>query len=233
MHDFQKEFLLTNSKSDKLTHHGYHRIYPWFLEHFRNQHVKLLEIGIHATESIKLWRGYFNDVSIYGIDIDEKKFDDENVHLFQVDQSSDNDLKKFVDTVNTSFSIIIDDGSHVPSHQIKTFEYLWPLIIPGGVYIVEDIETSYWGQSSIYGYNFDSNAPGSNFIKYAMNCITKVNNEFINSEQKNSLQRFPDDIEMVTFGYNSVIFIKKDPSSFSRFYNRPYKLSNLVNNFSG
>jgi hypothetical protein len=55
---------------------------------------------------------------------------------------------------NGPFSIIIDDGSHVPSHQWKTFTYLWKSLAPGGLYIIEDVETSYWKNSShIYGYS--------------------------------------------------------------------------------
>ena len=39
---------------------------------------------------------------------------------------------------------IIDDGSHIPQHQVSTFDLLFrQVLLPGGTYIVEDIETRY------------------------------------------------------------------------------------------
>ncbi|MGH8660605.1 MAG: hypothetical protein ACREUB_02445, partial [Burkholderiales bacterium] len=39
---------------------------------------------------------------------------------------------------------VIDDGSHVNSHQIETFRILWPFVSDSGTYIIEDVQTSYW-----------------------------------------------------------------------------------------
>ena len=51
--------------------------------------------------------------------------------------------------------MIIDDGSHVPAHQLLGFKLLFPLIKPGGLYVIEDIESSYFDaeQVRIYGYS--------------------------------------------------------------------------------
>ena len=54
MKKFQRDFIIEESNSDKVSHHGYHRFYPWFLEHLRGQNVNFLEIGIDKTESLKL-----------------------------------------------------------------------------------------------------------------------------------------------------------------------------------
>lgn len=226
MHNFQQLFLNTNSNSDKLNHHGYHRIYPWFLGHFINKPVNLLEIGIHQTDSIKLWRSYFNEVSIYGIDINPKEFDDPSVKIFQVDQSKESQLTEFVNTVNVEFDIIIDDGSHVPDHQKLTLKKLWNLLKPGGVYIIEDIETTYWGKSEIYGYKFNSNK--SKVMKSFRNCISFINREFLSKEnaekiELDDLSSVFHDVEMLSFGYNSIILVKKDVSSFKEFYRNDYR----------
>ena len=43
------------------------------------------------------------------------------------------------------FDVILDDGSHVPEHQILTINKLWKLVKPfPGIYIIEDLQTSYW-----------------------------------------------------------------------------------------
>ena len=39
--------------------------------------------------------------------------------------------------------VIIDDASHINWHQIQAFELLFPCLRPGGVYIVEDVDSSY------------------------------------------------------------------------------------------
>ena len=67
--------------------------------------------------------------------------------LHKIDQSNSLELDKFVATVGIKFDVILDDGSHVPEHQILTINKLWDLVKPGGVYIIEDIETSYWKKS--------------------------------------------------------------------------------------
>lgn len=42
------------------------------------------------------------------------------------------------------FDIIIDDGSHCNNHVIATFKILFPLLKLGGIYAIEDLQTSYW-----------------------------------------------------------------------------------------
>lgn len=228
MHEFQKDFLLEGTQSDKLHHHGYHRIYPWFLGHLRNQHVRLLEVGIHETESLKLWAGYFQSLTLHGIDIDAKEFDQSNVILHKVDQSKSSELDDFVEKIGADFDIIVDDGSHVPAHQILTLNKLWKVLKPGGVYIIEDIETSYWGKSSVYGYKFNSNKMST--IKKSMKFIDFINAEFNNKKSKNDYtQDINNEIEMISFSYNCVILIKKDFTSFANYYDRNYRFANKVN----
>ena len=125
---FQKQFMIDESNSDKISHHGYHRFYPWFLKHLRDEDINLLEIGIDENESLKLWKGYFNNVNLHGIDIDEKEFDNTEVTLHKVDQSNALELDQFVANIGIDFDVIIDDGSHVPEHQILTINKLWKLV---------------------------------------------------------------------------------------------------------
>ncbi|MBV8069773.1 MAG: hypothetical protein JO270_07715, partial [Acidobacteriaceae bacterium] len=42
------------------------------------------------------------------------------------------------------FDIVVDDGSHVSSDIIAAFFTCFPHVSPGGVYLVEDLHTSYW-----------------------------------------------------------------------------------------
>ena len=60
---------------------------------------------------------------------------------FTGDQGSVEDLERLLKTkkMKGKLDFIIDDGSHVPIHQITSFKYLWKNgLKPGGIYIVED-----------------------------------------------------------------------------------------------
>lgn len=227
MKKFQKDFVIEGSTSDKVTHHGYHRFYPWFLEHIRKKSVNVLEIGIDKTESLKLWGGYFENLNLHGIDIDKKSFGDNSVTLHQVDQSNTQQLRFFIENIGIQFDLILDDGSHVPNHQMLTLTTLWEILKPGGVYIIEDIETSYWGKSSIYGYDFNANR--SSIIIPFKELVDVLNTEFSKKKSRNKfLKCIADEIEMVTFGQNCIILIKKDSEDFSAFYGRKYRLENRI-----
>lgn len=234
MHPFQEAFLRTNSNSDKLEHHGYHRAYPWFLAHLREKPVALLEIGIDAGESLKLWRSYFNELTLYGIDRDSKHDKDKSIRIFQVDQSKESELQAFSEQVGIQFDIILDDGSHIPTHQIFTLAHFWKLLKPGGIYIIEDIETSFWKKSALYGYEFNSDKEGQNLIRSLREAPNFVNSEFLTDSHRNSLSNHPlaavlFDVEITSFAHNCVILVKKDPASFSKYYNRPYRYRELIN----
>ena len=73
---------------------------------------------------------------------------DENIRVRIGSQADPAFLAKVVQELGP-FDIIIDDGSHVVSHQIASFNALFDEALkPGGIYMVEDLETSYWGHRS-------------------------------------------------------------------------------------
>jgi 2-polyprenyl-3-methyl-5-hydroxy-6-metoxy-1,4-benzoquinol methylase len=221
---FIHAFESGSTKSDKIEFHGYQRFYPWFLGHLRDQPINLLEIGLWGNESIKLWKSYLPKARIYGIDINPKEM--EGATLFKVDQSSREELTGFKEKVKVlEFVVSIDDGSHVPDHQLLTFRLLWEKLKPGGIYIIEDIETSYWGESTIYDYQFNSRK--ANPIELFKRSVDHINKEFIASGTRDASNLFLDQIEMISFGANCIILIKKD-DCFSRYYDRSYRYRDLI-----
>jgi hypothetical protein len=235
MHACQREFAAASSEStDKVVQHGYHRFHPWFLREFQGREVRLLEIGLDRLGSVRLWQRYFAEgLRLHGIDRDEKAPDSANTRFHKVDQGSAVDLQRFAASVGTSFDIILDDGSHVPGHQILSLATLWPLLVPGGVYIIEDVETSYWKKSRFYGYRFDARKSSQNLVAQLTAAVDAVNSEFLSARDKRRLRAHPlaavlADIEMVSFGQNCIVLLKKDAASFAEFYGRKYRLADFV-----
>lgn len=126
--------------------HNYSVKYEKYLPFKRYDVLKVLEIGVLRGESLKVWKDYFYRSEIVGIDIDPncKKYEEFRINVEIGSQADD----KFLDEISKKyglFDMILDDGSHMNSHQIYSFEHLFGSIKSGGVYIIEDCTTSYWG----------------------------------------------------------------------------------------
>lgn len=119
----------------------YFDIYHRFFQKFINQDVGIMEIGIYSGGSLELWRNYFGVKSrIYGIDIEDAclSYENDYTRIFIGDQGDRKFLRSIANEVR-KIDIVVDDGSHVPEHQIATFEELFPHIAPGGIFICEDV----------------------------------------------------------------------------------------------
>jgi hypothetical protein len=126
--------------TDKATWHKYCDFYESVLPKEINS---LLEIGVKDGASLKMWRDYYHPyATVIGMDIlPVKKID--GVITVKYDATKNGPLIKFYSLIK--FDIIIDDGSHICSDQRKSFELLWPLVKPGGFYIIEDVHSSFLG----------------------------------------------------------------------------------------
>lgn len=126
----------------------YPDLYERHFASFRGTAVRFLEIGVQFGGSLELWRKYFGaNAVIFGIDVDPQcadRVDPPN----QVRIGSQDDagfLHSVVEEMGTP-DIILDDGSHIGEHQIASFQTLFPLLRDGGLYVIEDVCTSYWRQ---------------------------------------------------------------------------------------
>lgn len=64
--------------------------------------------------------------------------------IFAGDQADPIFLQKFINESGGEFDVIIDDGGHTMDQQLTSLEYLWKIVKPGGLYIIEDLQTSHW-----------------------------------------------------------------------------------------
>jgi len=203
-------------KTDKVNYHRYDRFYPTFLESLRDQKFNMLEIGVDRLGSLKLWKEYFLNAYVYGIDI-RVEYEDERSKVLKLDQSNEQDLQFIIDNI-PQCQFIIDDGSHHPYHQYLTFTKLFPkLLKDGGIYIVEDVECNYWRPDTVIGpYNIGY----FNFIDWIKGKINCVNSEFL--PISNIL-----DVASITFAYNCIIFTKNTPED-RKLQNRSYRFKHFT-----
>lgn len=146
-------FLLVESKSYDV--HDYLRHYEQWFQPIREEHGILLEFGCAGGNSLRLWEDYFPYIEIWGVDLSENSvnYATERTHIVVGDATSQ-------DTCDTLWrgmgdrlpNVIIDDASHAWSDQRRTLELCWEKLVPGGIYIIEDLECGAAGTYAESGY---------------------------------------------------------------------------------
>jgi len=167
--------------TDKYGAHWYMPHYQTHFGRFKNKKIKILEIGVGGNEdplcgakSLRVWKAFFRRGAIYGLDIHDKKaLQERRIKIFQGDQTDKDFLRDVIKTMGEA-DIIIDDGSHVNSHIVTSFEVLFPLLKTGGLYVIEDMQTSYWPNYG--GDSVDLHRPGT-AVNYFRNLIDGLNHE--------------------------------------------------------
>ena len=131
-------------QTDKASsHHGYLGFYQRFLEEIRDEARTVLEIGVYQGRSLRMWEAFFPQAEIVGLDIDpaSKAYEGGRVRIEIGDQSSPAVLERLVRS--GPFDLVIDDGSHVWDHQIASLRHLYPHVMAGRYYILEDLDVGY------------------------------------------------------------------------------------------
>lgn len=215
----------TAAQTDKIFPHHYEKPYSKCLQRFRgNESFAMLEIGYGSGAGVNFWRTVFPGAFVYCFDRDSEGLED-RLQVIKVDQSNLDSLRQGVGQIKHPINLIIDDGSHHPSHQLMTFSYLFQeLLRDSGVYAIEDIETSYWRNGSLYGYpmNYGLNDPWSTVEAFKL-AADYVNRRFLCEEDKSLLQyrmmsigldpQAVEAIESVLFAQNCIMIDKNEASS--------------------
>jgi demethylmacrocin O-methyltransferase len=193
--------------------HNYTEKYDSHFSKIRNQELKILEIGIQNGFSLKMWKKYFENSEIFGIDTAEcSRFKEDRITPLL---GSQNDIE-FLSKVNSEygpFDIIIDDGSHFNDDMKKSFDFLFTLLKDGGIYVVEDLHCCYWP-------NFTSNTAFMDRLKELLD-YTNSNGKcgladiknlesdgFYQNRTLGEMSYWDQVVESVHL-YRSIVFIKK------------------------
>ena len=199
-------------QTDKWGRHFYTPIYEQWFASLRYKPVRLLEIGVGGYDrprvggnSLRMWKRYFKQGSITGIDLYVKSaLQEDRIHIVKGDQCDALFLQEVTKT-HGPFDIIIDDGSHVQSHIIASFEALFPLLPSGGIYVIEDTQTSYWPK-------FEGSTEEMNIIPSAMNYFIQRVHAINRSEWLDEAKPvdIPDQgIGSIAFYHNLIFVVKK------------------------
>lgn len=165
--------------------HYFTEVYEHFFYPIKYETHKICEIGILEGASLKMFRDYFPNAVIYGIDINDTSWLNSNtIKTFVADQSSEKQLKDFIDTYGYNFDIILDDGGHTMEQQQVSLGYLFKYLKAGGYYIIEDVHTSLYGTD----YGVEENEENTtlvminNFIRNG-----RIESEYMTTEEENYL----------------------------------------------
>ncbi len=138
---------------------------------FRKKPITLLEIGVGFGGSLQMWKSYFGKKArIIGIDIEPicKSVEEKQIEVY-IGSESDKTFLKDLKNKIPLLDILIDDGGHFMDQQITGFEEMFGHIKENGVYLIEDLCTSYWDE-----FNGGYKKPGT-FIEYSKNFIDNLN----------------------------------------------------------
>ncbi|MCW2810347.1 MAG: hypothetical protein JWP61_805 [Friedmanniella sp.] len=144
-------WLAKHFGTDKWGPHRYPPHYERHLVHLKNEAFTLLELGIGGYKkegtggaSLRMWREFFPRAQILGLDIVDKSFvNADRIRAYHGSQTDAELLRRIVADAD-NLQVVIDDGSHRSDHIIETFGVLFPLLPIGGIYAIEDTQTSYW-----------------------------------------------------------------------------------------
>lgn len=214
-----KELHLAKSGkvSDKWS--SYLDFYDRLFSSLRLADIKLLEIGVQNGGSLESWSSYFTNAQLLvGCDINPKCgeliYQDKKTQIVVGDANGDAAYQQ-IRQLCTDFDIVIDDGSHQSRDILLSFLNYFPLLKPGGLFIVEDAHTLFMSQ---YGGGVLNNHSAqkffyklSDFVSYEFwSAHVSLDAYFCDFFQPGKMPQFLLDgwVESVQFR-NSMIIIEK------------------------
>ena len=202
-------------KTDKWDGHWYARHYQRHFAPLRRKKLKILEIGVGGYDdplqggsSLRMWKYYFPKGTIYSCDIyDKSALQEDRIIIFQGSQSDRSFLEKMIARTGP-LDIIIDDGSHINSDVIDTFHMLFPSLASGGIYVIEDTQTSYWSPYGGDSINLENPSTIMNHFKALVHGLNYQ--EF---DRPGYTPSFTDKNIISLHFYHNLIFIYKGENS--------------------
>ena len=145
------EEIVDNSRTDKNTVHSYLPLYQNLLIAKKETAKNILEIGIYAGGSIKLWSDFFKNATVYGLDIMdihnvwEEIKNKENIILYTSNDAYNNDFftTNFLNK-NIKCDFMLDDGPHTLESMKQFIKLYSQIMTDDGILIIEDVQSWDW-----------------------------------------------------------------------------------------
>lgn len=194
--------------NDRLLHKWNHyiEIYDKHFSAFRDKEITFVEIGVSHGGSLEMWREYFGEKAlIVGVDINSecKKFEEKNTKIF-IGSQTDAAFLKSLKSLIPRIDILIDDGGHTMKQQITTFKTLFEHVKNNGLYVCEDLHTSYW-----YDYGGGLNNKNS-FIEFSKKFIDNLHGWYATKQNKKKIfNEITTSVRGLHF-YDSILIIEKE-----------------------
>ena len=203
---YPEPYKRRNNKN-KIKAHGYSVFYEKYFMDLKNKKINILEIGSFYGSASAAFYYYFQNSKIFGADInpDMFKYKSNRITNFYVDSSSRNSLKNDLINKKNNFDIIIEDASHMLKDQIISLFMLFPLVNPGGYFIVEELDFPETREDM----RVDQTKPDLKQILQNILKNTDFNSIYINDDEKKYFLENFSSIEIKKGNFNEIAIIKK------------------------
>lgn len=187
--------------------HKWHHYFDIYHEHFakfRKKKVVILEFGVSHGGSLQMWKKYFGKhARIIGVDINPecKQLEEKQVEVYIGSQEDPKFLRSLMKKIG-KVDIIIDDGGHTMKQQITTFEETYRFVKEGGIYLAEDLHTSYWSE---FGGGLRKQGT---FIEYVKMLIDQLHAWHSRDEESLKVDDFTKTTPSIHFYDSIVVFVK-------------------------
>ncbi len=153
--------------------HTYTVVYEGLLGHKRNSVKKVVEIGIADGGSLRMWRDYFPNAIIFGIDNNPKTLiQEERIISLFCKQEDPIGMANVMKTIGGDIDVIFDDGGHCPEHQVVSTPIMMPYLSKEGLFFIEDLEANHTHKQPFRGYKlreFDCTRKGGSILLLLQN----------------------------------------------------------------
>jgi len=174
--------------TDKATTHGYLPTYLRLASQIGTT-GRVCEVGVQQGDSLRMWQALFPDGLIVGVDHDENARWPEGTTRVVASQDDEKLPIQLVD-LSPAYDLIVDDASHIGALSRRTWELLWPLVAPGGWYVLED-----W----MVGFDSWPGPFGDSMLRFAESLL-------------GTLDRIDGDVESIEYRYGLAIIKKREGS---------------------
>ncbi|HEX6431828.1 MAG TPA: class I SAM-dependent methyltransferase [Niastella sp.] len=198
---------LYNQHEGRLLHKWDHfiDIYDLHFSKYRHTEFVFLEIGVAHGGSLELWRKYFGEkATIIGVDVNPecKKFEQGNTKVIIGSQEDENFLRSLKEQL-PKIDVLLDDGGHTMKQQMITFRVLFDHVKENGLYVCEDLHTSYWPE---YGGGYKRK---SSFIEFSKTIIDKLHGWHAPRHQRSKMFSHLTESVYGLHYYDSILVIEK------------------------